>query len=74
VLLYTEENMYSFRVRETRVVSEAEMSVIEPTTNSQITLITCTNYDTVTGYYLDRLIIMADLLTVVPLENKTQGN
>jgi LPXTG-site transpeptidase (sortase) family protein len=74
IILYTDENIYTYKVRETRVVSDSDMTVIQPTQNPQITLITCTNWDATSGSYLDRLVVYADLTSVTPAAGATQGN
>jgi len=68
ITLYTEENIYTYKVREKKVVTDTDFSVIEPSSTSQITLITCTNWDAGTGYYRDRLIVFADFVSSKPLE------
>jgi LPXTG-site transpeptidase (sortase) family protein len=68
VVLYTDENVYTYKVRETSVVPSSEMSVIEPTGSPQLTLITCMNFNTEAGIYLDRLIVFADLVGTKPLD------
>jgi LPXTG-site transpeptidase (sortase) family protein len=72
VLLHTERNVYTYQVREQVVVPDYDMSVIEATEKAQITLITCTGWDTELRTYLQRLIVFADLVSVAPLQ--TQGN
>jgi LPXTG-site transpeptidase (sortase) family protein len=74
VTLYTEKNVYRYVVREARVVSEADMTVIEPTENPQLTLVTCVNFDIATTRYLDRLIVFADLVDFKPLDIASHGN
>ncbi len=68
VILYTDENVYTYKVRELRVVLDGDMSVIAPTNSPQLTLITCTNFDTEAGIYLERLIVYADLVGTKPLD------
>jgi sortase A len=64
VFLYTEENIYTYKVRESRVVPEGDMSVISPTNTPQLTLITCVNFNADAGIYMDRLILFADLVDI----------
>jgi sortase (surface protein transpeptidase) len=40
---------------------------VEPSQTSQITLITCTGWDTKLGHYIKRLIVAATLDEVVPI-------
>jgi sortase A len=72
VVLYTDENIYTYKVRESRVVPDGDMSVIAPTNDPQLTLITCINYDTEAGIYLERLIVHADLVGTKPLDIATR--
>jgi sortase (surface protein transpeptidase) len=55
-------------VRESRVVPEGELSVIAPTNTPQLTLITCVNFNAEAGIYMDRLILLADLVDMKPKE------
>jgi sortase (surface protein transpeptidase) len=43
------------------------MSVTKPTQETILTLITCTGWDTALGHYLERLIVLANLVEVRPL-------
>jgi LPXTG-site transpeptidase (sortase) family protein len=71
VLLYTEKNIYTYHVRESRVTDDGDMSVTLPTDNPQITLITCVDWDQDSHTYLHRLIVIADLVDTEPI---TIGN
>jgi LPXTG-site transpeptidase (sortase) family protein len=62
VYLYTEENIYTYSVREKRVVDQADLSVIESTDTAQITLITCLEWDEELEIYIKRLAVIADLV------------
>ncbi len=62
VLLYTEKNVYTYQVRENKVTDDGDMSVIQPTNNPQISLITCINWDNDLHTYLNRLVVIADLV------------
>lgn len=66
ILIYTNENVYTYQVRDQKVVAETDMSVTEPTDISELTLITCTDWDSETRFYLKRLVINSDLITVKP--------
>ncbi len=61
IIVYTEENMYFYKMREQTVVEDYDLSVIEPTTAPQLTLITCTGWDADLRLYLKRLVVFADL-------------
>jgi len=67
VVVHTEENIYTYLVREKRVVSESDLTVLEPVTDGQLTLITCTGWNPEVSLYLERLVIIAELVDVSPL-------
>jgi len=71
VLLYTEKNIYTYQVRESRVTNGGDMTVTFATENPQISLITCIDWDEETRTYLDRLVVIADLVRSEPI---TMGN
>jgi LPXTG-site transpeptidase (sortase) family protein len=62
IYIYTEENIYTYSVREKRVVDQADLSVVDPSENAQITLITCLEWDEDLEIYIKRLAVMADLV------------
>lgn len=59
VQLKTDERTYSYRVTETRVVSPTETSVLQQTGNPQLTLITCTEWDTSSALFTKRFVVIA---------------
>lgn len=67
VLLYTEKNIYTYQVRESRVTDGGDMSVILPTNNPQISLITCVDWDEGSRTYVNRLVVVADLVRTEPI-------
>jgi sortase A len=67
VILYTERNMYTYNVRESRVTDDGDMSVTLATTNPQISLITCVNWDQETKTFMNRLVVLADLVRTEPI-------
>lgn len=67
IIVYTEENMYFYNMREQTVVEDYDLSVIEPTTKPQLTLITCTGWDADLRLYLKRLVVFADLAETRPI-------
>jgi len=67
IVLFTEQAIYTYRVREQLVVNADELWVTQPTENSQLTLITCTDWDRELEAYLKRLIVFADLQSVEPM-------
>jgi LPXTG-site transpeptidase (sortase) family protein len=67
IRVYTEEKIYIYQVREVKVVEETEMAVTGPTEGSQITLITCVDWNETIGIYLKRLVVIADQVEVTAL-------
>ncbi len=66
IILYTEHNIYTYQVRESRITTADDMAITFGTANSQVTLITCVDWDDETEMYLNRLIVMGDLVRVEP--------
>ncbi|MFZ2098543.1 MAG: sortase, partial [Anaerolineales bacterium] len=62
IILYTEQNIYTYQVRESKVTDDGDMSVVLPSDNPQISLITCVDWDEETRTYLNRLVVIADLI------------
>ncbi len=60
VFVYTDRNRYEYQVRDKLAVEETDLSVISPTDNSLLTLITCSEWDADTGFYTKRYIVHAD--------------
>jgi LPXTG-site transpeptidase (sortase) family protein len=74
VFIYTDHNIYEYEVRDKLAVEETDLSVISPTDESQLTLITCSEWDADTGFYTKRYIVNAALVGVQPIERQPQGN
>jgi len=74
VKVYTEENIYTYRVSDKRLVEETDLSVVQSTDSSQITLITCATWNPQIRYYIHRLVVTADLENVDPIRGSQQGN
>lgn len=74
VRVYTEHNVYTYKVREKRIVDETDLSVVQPTEDTLLTLITCTGWDERISYYVKRLVIVADLENIVPIKTRNIGN
>lgn len=74
VTLYTEKNIYTYSVHEQFISEDSDFSILKPTEKSQITLITCTNWDDDLKLYLNRLIVVADLDKVEPIKTVKLGN
>lgn len=71
VILYTENNAYTYTVRESCITDDGDMSVTLATNNPQITLITCVNWDQESHTYLNRLVVFADLVRTDPIRMGT---
>jgi sortase A len=67
VILYTEKNMYTYNVRESRVTDDGDMSVVLASDNPQVTLITCVDWDQDARTYTNRLVVIADLVRTEPI-------
>ena len=67
VLLYTEKNIYTYQVRESKVTDDGDMTVTSPSENPQISLITCVDWDQENRTYLNRLVVFADLVRTEPI-------
>jgi LPXTG-site transpeptidase (sortase) family protein len=63
ILVYTEESIYTYAVRDQLTVDETDLGVTMPTTNPQLTLITCTGWDTELSLYRFRRVVVADLVS-----------
>lgn len=74
VTLYTDQNVYTYQVREHKVVGETDLSVINPSTKTELTLITCTDWDSNARFYMKRLVVVADLVSVNPVQTAMSGN
>ena len=74
VRVYTEHNVYTYKVREKLVVDETDLSVVQSTEDSLLTLITCTGWDAGIRYYLKRLVVVADLENIEPIKIRNIGN
>lgn len=74
VILYTDENVYTYKVREQRTVDDNDLSVIAPSEAAQLTLITCTEWDRDVYMYLKRIIVFSDLIDVQPIRRGQQSD
>jgi LPXTG-site transpeptidase (sortase) family protein len=64
IQLYTEQNIYTYQVRDKVAIEETDLSVLQPTGGSQLTLITCVEWDESLMMYIRRLAVRADLVEV----------
>lgn len=72
--LYTEENKYTYVVRQQVIVEDNDLSVINDTDSPQLTLITCIDWDSDVNIYLRRVIIYSDLVEVKPIYQAQESN
>lgn len=61
IILYDDKMIYTYVVREQVLVYPEESSVLNDTSQPQLTLITCTTWNEETLSYLRRLVVFADL-------------
>jgi sortase A len=62
VQVYADGRRYTYQVTSRRVVPPTEVSVLDPTSEAVLTLITCTNWSTLRGEYTERLVVQARLV------------
>ena len=74
VVLYTEKNIYTYQVRESRMVEDEDLTVLKPSGKAEITLITCAEWDKIQNTYLKRLIVYSDLVSANPITLQDRGN
>ena len=68
IVLYTEQNRYTYQVREQFTVDPVDIGITQPTVKPQITLITCTGWDDADEFYRSRRILVADLVRTDPIQ------
>jgi len=74
VFIYTEKNIYEYMISEQVDVEATDLAVIGASSEPQLTLITCSEWDMYTGFYTKRLIVKADLVGVKLVQQQTRGN
>jgi len=62
-LFVSESETRVYNVNAVRIVEPDDLSVLYPTTNDQLTLITCDDYDFTTNTYLERLVVTSTRVT-----------
>ncbi len=67
ITVVTERNLYTYKVRQQNVVKDDDFSIVKPSQQPILTLITCAGWNSDLGHYLQRLIVIADLTEVKPL-------
>lgn len=66
IIVYTEKNTYTYRVREKRQAEDTDLSAVAVSDTSQITLITCADWDNEAKFYRKRYLVRAELVDVRP--------
>ncbi len=74
IFVYTEKNIYEYMVEDLVTVEPTDLSVVEPTNDPTLTLITCTEWDPYTGFYTKRLVVKSSLVSSKPITQISQGN
>ncbi len=74
VYVYTYKNIYTYSVREQAVIKTDDSSVVGPTDQPQLTLLTCTGWDDETLRYTKRRAVFADLVSVAPTPYHRTGD
>jgi sortase (surface protein transpeptidase) len=64
VILHAGGKVYRYKVRQQVEVDESDLSVVAPSLEPQVTLITCTGWNAGVRAYLRRLIVFADFVSV----------
>jgi sortase A len=65
--------VYLYQVREGLVVKEEDVEVTGPSATPQLTLVTCSDWDSKTETYLSRRVVIADLVDVRRLSSVRAG-
>ena len=67
IYLLTAEGQYLYEVKRKIVVANTDLSVVQPTAEPRVTLITCTGtWDFRTQDYLQRLVVIAERYKDIP--------
>jgi LPXTG-site transpeptidase (sortase) family protein len=74
IFVYTEKNIYEYMVSEQVNVEATDLAVLGASQESQITLITCSDWDMYTGFYTKRLVVKANLVGAKLVQQQTRGN
>ena len=64
VYLFSQNTVYTYQVREQKVISAEDVDATRNSRNAQLTLLTCTNWDEASRSYLLRRVIFADLIEI----------
>lgn len=69
ITVFTERNIYTYKVSQKKVVNDDDFSIVQPSQQPVLTLITCTGWNRDLGHYLQRLVVVADLVEMKPIVN-----
>jgi LPXTG-site transpeptidase (sortase) family protein len=72
VIVYTEEKVYTYIISWVNVVAEDALDVIQPQSTSQVTLVTCAEWNDNLKMYMKRLVVTADLKDSRPIHAASQ--
>lgn len=72
LLAETGQTIQTYRVREQIVVKPEDLSVMENTSQQQLTLITCTDWSEELELFQRRRVVLADLVSIEPRQDKRQ--
>jgi LPXTG-site transpeptidase (sortase) family protein len=67
VRVSTELFVYTYQIRSQAIVGENDLWITQPTQASQLTLLTCTDWNAEFQLYLKRLAIFADFVSAEPI-------
>jgi sortase A len=65
VVVYTDQGQFTYRIVDVRLVKPSDVSVLAPTAEPRLTLVTCAGqFDYRTHTFSDRLIVTGQLVTL----------
>jgi LPXTG-site transpeptidase (sortase) family protein len=64
IYVQKDDHRYTYAVEQARIVAPDDLSVLAPTTQTTLTLLTCTGWDVASQRYTERLVVVAYLVTV----------
>ena len=67
ITVFTERNIFTYKVSQKKVVNDDDFSIVQPSQQPILTLITCTGWNRDLGHYLQRLVVVADLVDMKPI-------
>jgi sortase A len=64
IYVQKDDHRYTYAVEQARIVAPDDLSVLAPTTQTTLTLLTCTGWDVPSQRYTERLVVIAHLIAV----------